>query len=268
MISKATQLTTAVALCLLAMGAQAATVTKTFAVSNASLTHLYSGTLDNACTTAGGQFFICTDVADVLGKATTVVISQTNTNGGGTLVLEYDDSTGEISSVDLFNVTLADISIFLDSATLGQATVIITSPNGTPGGATDVPRVLAGTAGANGSTDADQVGGPVFGHDAPGGEIDATGFSTFTDIVDSCTPVGTATVCFLIPVLAIDGLRYQLTGLVPNGGGAFSLALRSETANNSNYFIDIDLAQIPVPAAVWLFGSALGLLGWMRRRAA
>jgi len=25
---------------------------------------------------------------------------------------------------------------------------------------------------------------------------------------------------------------------------------------------------VPVPAAVWLFGSALGLLGWMRRRAA
>ncbi len=27
-------------------------------------------------------------------------------------------------------------------------------------------------------------------------------------------------------------------------------------------------APVPVPAAVWLFGSALGLLGWMRRKAA
>jgi len=28
------------------------------------------------------------------------------------------------------------------------------------------------------------------------------------------------------------------------------------------------VAPVPVPAAVWLFGSALGLLGWMRRKAA
>jgi hypothetical protein len=27
-------------------------------------------------------------------------------------------------------------------------------------------------------------------------------------------------------------------------------------------------AAIPIPAAVWLFGSALGLLGWIRRKAA
>jgi hypothetical protein len=29
----------------------------------------------------------------------------------------------------------------------------------------------------------------------------------------------------------------------------------------------INPVVIPVPAAVWLFGSALGLLGWMRRKA-
>jgi len=30
--------------------------------------------------------------------------------------------------------------------------------------------------------------------------------------------------------------------------------------------LNVGSAAVPVPAAVWLFGSALGLLGWMRRR--
>jgi hypothetical protein len=30
---------------------------------------------------------------------------------------------------------------------------------------------------------------------------------------------------------------------------------------------DVAASVVPVPAAVWLFGSALGFLGWMRRKA-
>jgi hypothetical protein len=29
-----------------------------------------------------------------------------------------------------------------------------------------------------------------------------------------------------------------------------------------------DIGVVPIPAAVWLFGSALGVMGWMRRKAA
>ena len=42
------------------------------------------------------------------------------------------------------------------------------------------------------------------------------------------------------------------------------LALITSDLASGNIAIEV----IPVPAAVWLFGSALGLLGWVRRRAA
>lgn len=37
--------------------------------------------------------------------------------------------------------------------------------------------------------------------------------------------------------------------------------------STSNYYIsEANITAVPVPAAVWLFGSGLGLLGWMRKR--
>jgi NADPH:quinone reductase-like Zn-dependent oxidoreductase len=45
------------------------------------------------------------------------------------------------------------------------------------------------------------------------------------------------------------------------GSGTYATVCNSWT---SGYFT---ASLIPVPAAVWMFGSAVGLLGWIRRRA-
>ena len=76
-----------------------------------------------------------------------------------------------------------------------------------------------------------------------------------------------------------DGVAHEL-GLLgigtpslvqgPSAGTDFVAAVASLPAGNfgSPGFAgntQIDLPAIPIPAAVWLFGSALGLLAWTRR---
>jgi len=46
-------------------------------------------------------------------------------------------------------------------------------------------------------------------------------------------------------------------GMMP---GAYVWTLPNDT-------LTLNVGVVPIPAAVWLFGSALGLLGWMRRKA-
>ena len=59
--------------------------------------------------------------------------------------------------------------------------------------------------------------------------------------------------------LLFSGENFASLGITP-GSYEWSWANDSITLNA--------VAPVPIPAAVWLFGSALGLLGWMRRKAA
>jgi hypothetical protein len=78
----------------------------------------------------------------------------------------------------------------------------------------------------------------------------------------------------------------ELETAMTNAGGTINLVLDGGTNFNSSQTVcttttcgssespvflisgSITGSVVPVPAAVWLFGSALGLLGWMRRKAA
>jgi len=74
-------------------------------------------------------------------------------------------------------------------------------------------------------------------------------------------PLGTGLGGWLIDFPAIlDGINVAR----PDDGGPEVLFLESETFLPANWNIKV----VPLPTAVWLFGSALGLLGWLKRRAA
>lgn len=71
----------------------------------------------------------------------------------------------------------------------------------------------------------------------------------------------------------IDALSFDLSGFVDGVGGTIVITAAGDqpfggrsSAVAATFNLDVTL--IPLPAAAWLFGSALGLLGWMKRRAA
>ncbi len=121
------------------------------------------------------------------------------------------------------------------------------------------------------------------------------GFGAFDVVVSPQTQPGqnrVTPITFSINLPA-DSIMDYVAGSIPGANGSFLFAAhlvaftdqnpdapvgtcvgQPLNANNQdcNYLTSAwfatPAAPIPVPAAVWLFGSALGLLGWVRRRAA
>ena len=66
-----------------------------------------------------------------------------------------------------------------------------------------------------------------------------------------------------------NGNSVTETFLFDTGFLGSSSVIWTQAAGNTGFhqFDNINASPVPVPAAVWLFGSGLGLLGWMRRKA-
>jgi len=82
----------------------------------------------------------------------------------------------------------------------------------------------------------------------------------------------------VVTVNFTDGseLNFNLPALGANGSDAFfgyvsdSASIASVKVSDNGLFVGYDdfyySTVVPIPAAVWLFGSGLGLLGWFRRK--
>ena len=64
------------------------------------------------------------------------------------------------------------------------------------------------------------------------------------------------------------GSLFDITYLIDFRGAPGSVLEGFEGSTISTSRLETEVPNIPIPAAAWLFGSALGLLGWVRRRSA
>jgi hypothetical protein len=275
-----TQLGIAGALSVISISAFAATVNANFNIASAQIVDLYSATFDGALSPCAGTEPDPDECTFFAGDQTPnprniAVSSAPASNATGTFNVDYDDVTGNILTVNSMILNMPDAVLTIQGTTIVTVTqgnslpavndtLFIESGTGTLG--RDLDGAGAGTALGQGTADAHQVralagsAAGLFEHDdAP--NLDAPDFAVFADIVDSCT----GGLCALIPILSLDGVRYRLLGTVSATGGD-TLQLQTQTGNNSIYKVNLTTSVVPVPAAVWLFGSALGLLGWIRSR--
>ncbi|MFW2406020.1 MAG: hypothetical protein ACN4GT_14710 [Gammaproteobacteria bacterium] len=193
-------------------------------------------------------------------RAITLVPNPTGVDNGVPAGIVPTPAAGSFLDVDLVagntQVTLnggviyiSGFEIVISDGTANQTNVITT----------DVGFELKNFSPVTVSVDDDGVG--IFEVDLS--PVIAADFSAFTDIVDlpdDCT----GSLCPLIPILTLDMNRFRLVLDYNAGFTAFAGDFVGQTASNSMVYATLN--SVPVPATFWLFGSALGLLGWMKRR--
>jgi hypothetical protein len=200
----------------------------------------------------------------------------------GTLTLEYDFSFGSAPATGPAPWLTA---VFDDGGSAGSITLTMTVAADI--GVADITELyfnldpamdvtdltIARTGGSAGSPTAGQID-ILQGTDS----YQADGDGLYDIFMDLPPPPGNAkfeageTLIFSITdvdtVITANSFNFLSTpGPGESNAGPFLAAAHVQSTGSNGKDSDwIAPNPVPVPAAVWLFGSALGLLGWMRRR--
>ncbi len=194
---------------------------------------------------------------------------------GSTAVWDWDAGTGILSMTGTFNTasTLGSSGAAAASAVIGDRVtdMVINTTAGTTT-ATSYQcaegNFLAGV-GANGCLNTSTGGNFVnesFAAYNVGGNANCVNRALGGDDVSTGNPRGLSTLAAGGGCDATDG-AFGLYTIVSYTGPGGQLVLSNGIATSAAGTNYLTFNVVPVPAAVWLFGSALGLLGVARRRA-
>jgi hypothetical protein len=234
------------------------------------------------------------------------VLSIVNTADNSSISQDLGDKIGQLAIGDMFSLSNSVISFINNAGGLGSirfsivagsasggtstATYLHTSDNATLSSIANSVRgtwfstltaYLTGASGLNSSNSGDTNGavngtyGPFAAGTTNRNYLAGTGTDFMADWGQAGTCAGNDNTCNLVNG-SLSARLFQINfGTAPTGFANIQKFL--DTGANGGALARLDLGQgtlfieaaiVPVPAAVWLMGSALGLLGWARRRAA